>query len=548
MRKILLATAAMLGATSGLASAQVWTPIPGANPAQGQTPTTPASTSSGGNTTNQYTGQPDTFHGYSNTFTGGVAPPTPGTLVIKLNGKVEVDMNAAWTSVNSSPPGAASVSAGGVVTPGTAAGNGKVNPVSFGSFFRLYPAVDGMAANGLRYGASVEIRENFPGSSAQPNVPLTPAPSASGYSSSETLFVRRAFTYLAADNVGIVRFGQTDGVIGLFDPCIFSAGCWDAGIGNFNGGMIQSQSPGAAVAIPFAWLAQAGAEYGNTKVVYLSPQFAGLDVGFQYAPSMGNGFSACSTQNGTSNANTSPGTSSNNVCNASTTGLDPTRWYNQVTVGARYQGVFGPVKMGIYAAYETAGKESGPFVAAGSLPVYAPGPTALAQATAAALHPNNYRLSAGNVFAYDNLSFVSAAAYATLTTGLGDVTASIDYIGGALNGQLAMRPQGGAPEQAIVTGLLLKNGPITLGAAIEGVDSQGSGNLTGVSQRREFGVAFGGNYNVAPGLYLVGEYMYQYRHQGDFDFANNSPGTVANGLGTRDAKAQGVMFSTVVNW
>ena len=80
------------------------------------------------------------------------------------------------------------------------------------------------------------------------------------------------------------------------------------------------------------------------------------------------------------------------------------------------------------------------------------------------------------------------------------------------------------------------------------MDSQGSGNLTGVSQRREFGVAFGGNYNVAPGLYLVGEYMYQYRHQGDFDFANNTAGTPANGLGTRDAKGQGVMFSTVVNW
>ena len=30
-----------------------------------------------------------------------------------------------------------------------------------GTYFRLYPGVDAMAANGLRYGAQAEIRENF---------------------------------------------------------------------------------------------------------------------------------------------------------------------------------------------------------------------------------------------------------------------------------------------------------------------------------------------------------------------------------------------------
>jgi hypothetical protein len=294
MRKLLLATAAVLGATSGLAFAQAPMEMKG-NPNQGQMAMPPFSTSSGANTVNNYVGQPDTFQGITQRFTGAVATPTPGTLVIKLNGKVEVDMNAAFTTVNASQ------------TPGA-----KVNPISFGSFMRLYPAVDGMAANGLRYGASIELRENFPGSSPQPTPALSPAPSGSAYSSGETVFVRRAFTYIAADNVGMFRFGQTDGVIGLFDPCIFSAQCWDAGVGNFNGGQIQSQSPGGAVAIPFAWLAQAGAEYGNTKIVYMSPQFAGFDVGVQYAPGMNNGFSACGT-----------GTQAATTCATATTGTDP---------------------------------------------------------------------------------------------------------------------------------------------------------------------------------------------------------------------------------
>ena len=62
-------------------------------------------------------------------------------------------------------------------------------------------------------------------------------------------------------------------MLGLFDHCVFSSQCWDAGVGNFNGGMMQSAGPTGAVAVPFVWLAQAGAEYGNSKIVYLSPQY-----------------------------------------------------------------------------------------------------------------------------------------------------------------------------------------------------------------------------------------------------------------------------------
>ena len=61
--------------------------------------------------------------------------------------------------------------------------------------------------------------------------PTAPARTVPG----QTVFVRRAFTYLASDNVGIVRFGQADGVIGLFDNCIFTTQCWDAGIQGLNG-------------------------------------------------------------------------------------------------------------------------------------------------------------------------------------------------------------------------------------------------------------------------------------------------------------------------
>jgi hypothetical protein len=501
MRKFLLASAAMLGATAGLAVAQE----SGFAPTQGQTmtPGNPITPSSSFDQNNAH----GNVVGHIGASYDNIMIPKPGTVVIHLGGRVEVDMLAQW-STNNQTLGA------------------KTNPITFGSYMRLYPGVDGMATNGLRYGASVELRENFPGSAAQNSPNLTPAPSGSAYTSGQTVYVRRAFTYLANDNLGIVRFGNSDGVIGLFDPCIFSAACWDAGVGNFNGSQAQGNGVTGAFAIPYVWLAQAAAEYGNTKIVYLSPQFFGFDFGVQYAPSMGNGFSTCTTAGGIGMV---PAQAN---CNSETTGTDGTRWYNQVGVGARYQGVFGPLSVGVYAFYETAGKES----------VFGPAVSSVRGVT-------------GNRF--DNLSFVSAAAYATFDTGVGKVTYAIDYIGGALNGQLAMRPSGGAPENAVLSGFMYQNGPITLGLEAGLVESQGSASLTGVSQRHEFEFAFGGNYNVAPGLYLVGEYQYEFRHQGGFDFVANGNGAGATGVPgsagwkagkTGDAHGQAILFSTVVTW
>src|SRR6202040_1512429 len=39
----------------------------------------------------------------------------------------------------------------------------------------------------------------------------------------------------------------------------------------------------------FPWFSQQGAEYGSNKIVYLSPQFFGIDLGVSFAPNNGNG-------------------------------------------------------------------------------------------------------------------------------------------------------------------------------------------------------------------------------------------------------------------
>jgi len=496
MRKLLLASAAILGGTTG-----AWAQA-----------TPPSFFQSQGMVSMPWAGGPAANNNNNSIGTavpGANAIPAPGTVVIRFNGRVETEVSADFTSADKSIP-----TGSGAITGG---GSFKVNPVGVSSYVRLYPGVDGVATNGLRYGASVELRENFP--SATGATAYTASSSPSAYSSGETIFVRRAFVYMGTDKIGIVRIGQSDGVIGLFDNGSFSSQTWEGGVGGFNGGMMQAETTQAAVAIPFAWLAQAGAEYSNSKIVYLTPQFFGFDFGVQYSPSMGNSYS---NSTGTTAIQAQPCLVAGPGCNNLSTGNDPTRWLNQVAAGARYQGSFGPVNLGAFAVYETAGKEDTTNTISAGGVGYVRGATAT------------------NLLKYDNLSFVEAAFKVDVpAVGL---TYAFDYIGGALNGQLAMRPTGGAPENAIVTGLQYKNGPWVFGAEIGIVESQGQANLAKVSQRKETEIAFGGTYNVAPGLALVGEFMHTERHQGDFDFVTNSVGD------TRDVKGNGVMFSTIVTW
>lgn len=498
MRKTLLATVALVGVGTTFAQAQV-TP----NPSQGQY-IGPYGTGPAGNNNNNAWGIANTPSGsqaagpLSTMFAPDtVAVPKPGTIVIRLNGRVEVDLTANFTSADV-----------GVNANGTPNGY-KLNPVGIGSYMRLYPGFDGVSSNGLRYGAAIELRTNFGAADRTFASPTSgPANSPSTNSSAQTVFVRRAFGYVASNQAGLLRLGQADGVLGLFDNCIFTSQCWDAGITGMNGGALQATTPTGPTNIPFAWLTASGAEYGNSKIVYLSPQIFGFDVGAQYAPNMGNIFQDGGLGVGCGQAGP--------TCINVSSGNDPTRWLNQVGVGLRYQHNFGAVDVKTYGFYEAAGKEQLTTAA-----YVAPSPTASAQA-----------------LRYDNLSFYKAGIAVTAF----NITAAIDYIGGAVNNGLQMRPTGGVSTNAVLPGLTYANGPLTMGLQVGIVNSQGAAQLTGLSQRHEFEVATGGTYKVAPGMQVVAEYMYTQRHQGGFNFSTNAVGP------TRDGKGQGIMLSTVFTW
>ncbi|HYZ23611.1 MAG TPA: hypothetical protein VE690_15795, partial [Rhodopila sp.] len=95
------------------------------------------------------------------------------------------------------------------------------------------------------------------------------------------------------------------------------------------------------------------------------------------------------------------------------------------------------------------------------------------------------------------------------------------------------------------------NGPIAAGLEFAFANGQGDPRLVGVSQRREYEIAAGGSFKLAPGIQLVGEYMYMHRHQGDFNFNTGAVGGITAGVpfgATRDAQSNNFLFGTVLTW
>jgi hypothetical protein len=521
MRKVLLAGTALLGGTVSFACAQTPSVSAAANPTQGQLI---APYGAGGATNNN-----NNAWGIANTPTGSTAAgplstirapyinatPTPGTIVIRLNGRVEADVAANFTNMD------VGRNAEGIP-------NGyKLNPVGVASDIRLYFGADGMAANGLRYGGAVELWQNFYGGTAD-SVATASSVSGSANSSAQTVFVRKAFTYLASDQAGILRIGGADGIIGLMDPCIFSSQCWDAGMGTLNGGASTAIAPQGAMGIPWVFASQAGAEYATQKIVYLSPQFSGFDFGVNYVPSRGNAFSdgagASPLQNAVCNQ-------AGPLCSAVSSGDDATRWINMVGAALRYEHSFGAVDFKTYGLYEASGKED---LTTTAYLTPAQSRTAFANGGATSVNATQF-------LRYNDLGFYQAGIAVTAA----NLTFAADYMGGQVDGQLGLNPSGGAPMNAYVVGVTYANGPFVLGAMMMSINSQGDARLVDISQRHELGTAFGGSYKLAPGIQLVAEYQYEQRHQGGFDFSQNTLGV--NGR-TVDGRGQGILFGTVMNW
>jgi Gram-negative porin len=542
MRKFLLASVATLGTGGLIGTASAQTPVIGV-PTQGQTAYPPAAS-------------PPAFANNNNNYQapalpGALANPTPGTMVVHINGKVQVDFQGSWTSVDNhlvtatarptignattapagSPGGPTlGVTTAGVVTPtplATVLGNNgvggvKLQPQEIDSFARIYMGADAMATNGLRYGAAFEIRQNFTG-----QISNNGSSGASGYSSLETLFVRRAFTYVAGEQWGIVRVGQADGLIGIYDNGITTFQFLPTG--NLNGGDATNFPQNASAA--FVFLGQAGNEYDNAKVVYMSPQIAGFDFGIQYAPNTSNGNGIGGSNNPLNASITGTGTGTGLGCTIANTGCpglssgpgvqDGARSINQAAIGVRYQGQFGATGLLAYLVGE--GSQHATYTGS----------------TSAATLGNTV---AGSTFngSFNDLAIGSAGIAATFA----GFTVGGNVIGGQMNGQMGLQPKGGAPLVGILAGVKYVAGPFTIGIVGEEYWEQGNVNLTGISQLRARGLSTGLSYTVAPGFTTFAEYLYMDQAQADRNFLTGAIGSGAN----NSIRGQTFLVGNVINF
>jgi hypothetical protein len=498
MRKNLLAGVAMLGATmavQGLAFAQTApAPVTLAPPPMGTLIQPNGGKSANDN--NNYQPAP---------LPGAVATPTPGSMVIRLNGKI-------WTEY-----GWGGGSGGGVLpgpTPTSAPYKNTANS-GLGTYFRLYPGFDAQATNGLRYGGQVEIRENFSG--ATYNIAGASAAAAtngtgntglSGLTCAQTLYVRRDFVWVSMPQFGLVRLGQGDGVSGIFDNGIISQQGYGQGGWNGDASAFASNTNNGPA---YPWYSQQGAEYGGNKIVYLSPQFFGIDGGLEYEPNNGN----IESGGGVGNV---PSSGAVGLVSSSTL-TDGARFINQYQVGLRYQGVVGPVS--IYGF--------GDYIGSGHVDYTGAAPAAAAPG---ATYNGKFK----------NLS----AGFAGVELTIGGLAIGGGWQGGAYNSpstSMGLEPENGVSSELYGFGALYTIGALSFGASWYGYDSQGAVALTGVSQRHENGFGLGINYTIAPGLNPYLEALYGTRHQGDYNFE-----TAAVGKGGNTVFDEAIIIGLQVGW
>jgi len=299
MRKVLLTTAAVVGAAislGGVANAQqVAYPAPPygeAGPTFGESSAPPTTAS-------------------SSEVSGMTAP---NSFVVHLNGRINWYAGVAGSSASEFD-------------------GYKLNPQSFVGYVRLYPGFNATAANGLKYGFVGEIR--MPGSN-QTTGGATPGSTSSG----QTLWWHTAYGYVGSDEFGDFRFGQGPNATALWQGNYttesFNDGGWDGDVPALVPGVVQPVFP----------FADDDPLWTGDKIVYLSPNFSGFQFGASYEPNTANLWDTpgCSTASAGCNGLIAGPTTLG-------TGSGAGRFQNMVDIAGNYSGTFNGVGVGALAAY-----------------------------------------------------------------------------------------------------------------------------------------------------------------------------------------------------
>jgi hypothetical protein len=400
--------------------------------------------------------------------------PSPGQVIVRLGGHVNFY-------------------AVGVSDSGDKGVGFKQDTYTFGTYVHLNPSVDGVAANGLKYGAFVDIwqeRAVTPGGGTGGSI--SAADRVAG-----NLYVRREWAYLGTDKFGTVRVGTGDPVAGLYQTGTFE----NFNDGGWNGDVPNEVSANATPTWPFALV---GNLYTPTKITYLSPQFHGFEVGASFEPNTGNVTDfdgSCSTA----------GTG----CDRLSSSADPAdlaRRKDMINIEMRYRATLGAVGVATELGWMGSSHVGYDGVPVSGLVKY-------------------------NGFNQGILGL--AVTYGGLTVG-GHLMA------GRFNGQWGLAPANGPSAFAWLGGASYTFGPVIVGGSFFQYNSAGNSFQSlgpNVGQLRERGIALGGTLSLTPGVSLLLSALYGDRKESGYDLLDQVPGNINNTV-----TARLISLGTQIRW
>lgn len=302
--------------------------------------------------------------------------------------------------------------------------------------------VDGRAANGMTYGAVIEFQMDN---------------GSSGGGSGTTVDLDEAYLFLSFPNLGTLRMGQEDNAASLLQVRAPSAGLVAS-----DGDWYDFINTTSQTVYGNYMLSGINDGTDATKIIYLSPQFAGFDFGLSYAPNSGEG----------ERDQLSTGTSAQR---------DRTSLENEVSAALRYRGTFGPV--GVNAGF-------------GAMMADAP----RLNATGSALNPRPQQVNAYTVG-------LTASFYGFAIGG--------EYTWGAYNGTSVGRAALAAgldDSQHWVIGATYAMGPLLIGANYgQGKQDNGTSRVGSAivdrGDRTHTAWGIGAVYTLAPGLGVYAIYQ-----------------------------------------
>ena len=356
---------------------------------------------------------------------------------VRLGGVIMTQMNWQDDDLDGTGAGPTGVRGAGAISR---------DAIDFKNEVEFIVTVAGKAANGLEYGAVVEIQNDNIGGS--------------------TLDLDEAYVFVSSPTLGTIRFGEEDSAANLLQvrhPFILGGGSdgeWDDGLA----------STGAFTAGGPSLLASMGNGGDATKIIYLSPQFAGFDFGISFAPNGNEGDRVIANR-----ALDTLSLGAGAALDPTNGHRDPTGLTNEITIALRYRGTVGGVGIAAGVGYQTA--EGARSTAAGA---------------------RTSALTGQDMNAYKVGLNQSAFGF----------TVGGEYVWGSYQGVVNAAPTtktGQDDSSHYVLGVTYTAGAISVGA-FYGVAEQDTNTAAGAPKREQTVWGISGLYTLAPGLDVYATY------------------------------------------